>query len=415
MIYFPAVFLGIWLLYSIHKSGWNVAALMILLYFVTSIFSVLLHNENLYQYNVVNIGVGFFPPIVYCILLFICISPFQKLRHTSIQSIEVRNPKILDWCVYFYFAIFCLIVIVAGTNIQEIIMGGAMKELRQEKYAGEAESFYNHLSGIPRYICALSTFFLASSYIMILVFVYNVITNRRGFWFNLMALCGSLPQLLTSVMQADRSQFVYWGIMFLYTITFFKHWINRQTFKKLFIYFTPLLCLLVAYFLLVSFSRWGDSSNSSTFDSTIIYAGQNFINFCTDLKICWDTPYSLCEIFPLTYYILGAENYFEWADEVRKASGVFMANFPTFLGIICSISGPITMFIYVAVYRAALPKFLRRRYRNAITFEELIKYWIVAIVPLLGVFTHFYLMWASTVALIIWVIIGKLTKKSRIL
>lgn len=414
MIYFPTLFLGVWLLYSIYKRGWNVAALMILLYFVTSIFSILLDYKNLYQYNVINKGVGFLPPIIYCFLLFICISPFQKLRHSFIKSIEVRNPKVLDWCTYFYFGIFCLIIIVAGTNIQGIIAEGAMKELRQAQYAGESESFYNHLSGIPRYICALSTFFLASSYIMILIFVYNVITNRKSFWFNLMALCGSLPQLLTSVMQADRSQFVYWVILFLYTITLFKHLISRKIFKRLFVYFTPLLCILVGYFLLVSFSRWGDGGSSSTFDNTIIYAGQNFINFCTDLQICWNTPFSLCEIFPLTYYILGAENYFEWAKVVETSSGVFMANFPSFLGIICSISGPITMFVYVYIYRAVLTKFLRRRYCNVITFEELIKYWIVAIVPLLGVFNHFYLMWASSLALIIWMILGKLTKRSKI-
>lgn len=410
MVWFPAIFLGIWLLVSLYKRGVTVASLMILLYFVTSVFSIMLDKNNLYQYNVINMGVGFFPPIIYCVLLWLCISPFQIARESSISKVEVYNPKILDYCTYFYFAIFAIIVLVAGTNMREILVGGAIAEVRQQSYSDDAVSFYDHLSGIPRYICALTTYFLASSYIMILVFMYNVITERKGFVFNMIALCGSLPQLLTSVMQADRSQFVYWVIMFLFSLLLFKNMINKKVAKRLLTYIAPLFVVLIIYFLIVTFSRWGDSE-SGTMDGTIIYAGQNFINFCTNIQICWSTPISLCEIFPLTYHILGLENYFDWCKVVEKSSGVFMANFSTFLGLICSVSGPIIMFIYVFIYRAVQKQFLRRRSINIITFYEILKYWIVASVPLLGIFGHFYMGYASSIALIIWMLVGKLSNK----
>lgn len=413
MIYLPALFFLICFIKSIHKNGWNVGAFLYLLYLITAIASIELDARNLYQYNVIKMDVGILPPIIYCFLLWICISPFEKVGEKCIKNVTIKNPKILDYCVYFYFAIFVIIVAVASTRINEILFNSSLAAVRQEQYHQEAESFYNHLSGIPRYICALTTFFLASSFFMILVFMYNVTYGRKSVAFNLMTLAGSSCQLLTSIMQADRSQFVYWIFLFVFAFTMFWGVSQKKDKLRILTYLSPLVAAILIYFVAVSLSRWGNGSSTGAGGGTIIYAGQNFFNFCNFLHVCWDSPISFCEIFPLTYYLTGQENYFEWCEVVEKSTQIFIANFPTFLGIICSMSGPIVMVLYVFVYRIIAIRFIRRKQKEQITFFELIKIWIVVIVPLLGLFVHFYLMYASTIALIIWLYVGKRTEKKK--
>lgn len=410
MIYLPTLFFLVCLIKSIRKNGWNVGAFLYLLYLLTAIASIELDVRNLYQYNVVKMDVGFLPPILYCLLLWLCISPFERVGEKYIQKVSIKNSKILDYSVYFYFAIFLIIVAVASTRINEILFNSSLAAVRKDVYNEEAYSFYNHLNGIPRYICALSTFFIAGSYLMILVFIFNVAYGRKSVIFNLMTLAGSTCQLLTSIMQADRSQFVYCVLVFVFAITIFWGVFQKKDKLRILTYLSPLGVAIIVYFVAVSLSRWGDEGSTGVEGGTIIYAGQNFFNFCNFLHLCWNTPISFCEIFPLTYYLTGQENYFEWCMVVEKSTHVFMSNFSTFLGLICSISGPFFMILYVVIFRIIANRITKRLMSqevvNQITFSEVLKVWIVGLVPLLGIFGSFYSMYGASVALISWIFIA---------
>ena len=180
---------------------------------------------------------------------------------------------------------------------------------------------------------------------------------------------------------------------------------------KLLFIVLPILGIIVIYFVLVSISRWGESS-SGTEGGTFIYAGQNFINYCNFVNELWDTPRSLCEIFPFTYYILGEKSYFDWANIVTKKSGMFIAVFPSFLGLIFSISGPLVVIVYTIVYRIFCFKWLHRSSYKEVNFIGISKCFILSLVPVLGVFGYFYMSYTATLAIFFWLYIGfKASKK----
>lgn len=171
MIYLPAIFFGICVLRSICKRGWNIQAYMFTLYFITGIASIILDKNNLYQYNCLHRPLGIMAPLSYCFLLYLFIEQFGRVfKPNHIKCVVVQNMKILDYVTLFYFVMFVVDIFISSTNMQQVIANGAFKELRMEHYGGEGESFYNHLSGIPRYMAALTTFFFASSYFLIIIF-----------------------------------------------------------------------------------------------------------------------------------------------------------------------------------------------------------------------------------------------------
>ena len=157
-----------------------------------------------------------------------------------------------------------------------------------------------------------------------------------------MALLGSTPQLIAGIFQADRSQVVYWGVMFVVLVTFFYKSIRGRKLRSVLLYVLPVLAIGVVYLVAVTISRWGEG-DSGTEGGTIRYLGMNYFNFCNFFNYFWNTPHSLCEIFPLTYKLFGVD-YWIWGELVEKESGFYVYTFSTFLGYICSISGTIIMY-----------------------------------------------------------------------
>ncbi len=410
MVYLPAIFFGLCFFNSIRKYGWNVEALLFSIYFVTGIASILLDANNLYDYNCLKMDLGFFAPIAYCLLLYICIKPFEGInKGTAICEVVVKNNRIVKYTVVIFFVIFIIDLYVASTSFTQILANSTLAQLRHNSYGEDRVSFYNHLQGLPRYICAATTFFFASSFYLLVIFFVNVINRKNKWYYNVMALLASMNQLIGSVFQADRSQFVYWIMMFVLLYTFFYKSIGRRHLKiTMFAYILPVIVLGFSYILAVSLSRWGDSDNG-TGGGMVLYLGQNFFNFCNYTNYFWDTPHSLVELFPLTHYLMG-ETYWDWCDLVESRTHIFIKNFSTFLGYICSISGPIIMIIYAIFYNRISTLMLYRK-SNVVSLWYVTRFWIVALVPACGFFCYPYSFETNTIALFLWLIIGNYSRR----
>lgn len=409
MVYIPAIFFGLLFFHSILNRGWNIEAFLYLIFFITGVASIILDAQNLYDYNCLKKPLGI-APLFYCLLLWLCIRPFgDKLHNCRINEVVIRNERILDLATYFYFAVFIIVLYVSFTNISQIIVNTSLAQVRQDAYHNDNEFFYSHLQGIPRYICALTTFFFASSFFMLVVFFVNVLFRKTKWYINVMALLGSTTQLITGITQADRSQVVYWGVMFVVLFTFFYKSIRNGKQKSLLIYVLPLFSLALVYLVAVSLSRWGDSDAGAE-GGTIRYLGMNYFNFCNFFNNFWGTPHSLCELFPLSYKLSGGADYFAFGEYIESRTGVFVLTFSTFLGYICSISGPIVMFLYCLFYNRLASSFLKRKEKTRITFHELTKFWVVVLVPACGFFCYHYSFYTTTIALVIWFMISHFTK-----
>jgi hypothetical protein len=411
MIFLPAVFFGLCFLISIRKYGWNIEAYLFMLYFLTGIASVILDAQNLYNYNCPKSDLGFFAPLSYCFFLYLCIKPFGVIfRSDLIRRVTVNNERILDYFIYFCFVVFLIIALVSFDRINDILFNTALSETRREAYMGEVRSFYDAYTGLPRYICALSTFFYPMTFFCLPLLFYNILYRNKSLLFHIITILASSAPLLSSILQADRSQFLYWMILLGFSFTLYVKQFNSKQIGKFFIIISPIIVGIVAYFVAVSISRWGDDSSGDT----ILYMGMNYINYCNFLNTIWGAPISLCELFPFTYFLLGKPGYFEFAQVVSNYTHLTIATFPTFLGLIFSISGPIVLLFYLLFYWLISPLFLRRKVRQTVTVNGIIRMWIVALVPLLGVFGYFYMEMNATLAIIFWLILGSLSKKKII-
>lgn len=405
MIALPFVVFSISLILSlIKKRGLTIYNYILILYTIISFFSILLHIFNYYDNSYPRIDLGFIAPILYCSLLLICISPFKRFNDIKINIIVNNvNEKRYNLVVYSYFAIFLIVLIVSATRIQEIVLSDNLAAIRGLQYIGELESFYNHLSGFPRYISAIASLLSPSSYIMILFLGYNLAVLKKSFIFNLITLLSSMTPLLISINIIDRSSFVYWILSLGLVITIFHRFFDKKAKKAVIIFGSIAFLFIIAYFVSVTVSRFGERDGGSG-GGIILYAGQSYINFCRFFNELEHTQHSLSVIFPnISEYLLGEKGYFEQAESIRLESKQEIAVFSTFIGFIMSISGRLVTFIFCFVYNRLAIFMIKRKIWAKISLKYIINIWIVALVPVLGLFAYWYYSTTAIYAIIIWI------------
>lgn len=402
MIALPFVYFFIWFLVSFRKRGLDVYTYILILYTILSFCSILLDVQNLYTDDCRHADLGFFAPILYCLLLTICIAPFSKIKSPIPVNAKI-DDRFVSIVVYVYFAIFLIVLFTAYSRINEIIVTNAFDQVRRDAYSGDNETFYNHLSGIPRYIAGGAGELATSAYFLIFIFFYNLAFNKRSIFFNVITLVSSCSQLIVSINQADRSQFFCWILMVGLAYVMFYRYLSKKAKRSVIIVLISFGLLFIAYLLAVSIARFS-YRDEDTSGGIINYAGQSYINFCNFINYLHPDYRSLCEIFPITYnYILDEPNYFDSCEIIRRQTGWIVYGFSTFLGFIYSISGGFVMAVYTMLYFIITRKTLPRRKAS---FNYFIICWCLSLVLVLGVFTHFYSFPNTIFALIIWLFVG---------
>lgn len=403
MIVLPFVFFVLLFICNIKKRGLDVYVFIILLYAILSFFSILLDATDLYSEDCLKLDLGFVAPILYCILLYVCIKPFSNVKTRKIDY--KTNDNFIKKLVYFYFAIFLILLVVAFTRIQDILLNNAFDEVRRNAYSGENASLREGLNGIPRIIVGIAGELASSSYIMILIFFFNVTYKSYSISFNTLTLLSSCSQLLSSMIQADRSQFFYWILLCAFAFTIFHKNFGNKAKRYVFIILVSIVGLMIAYLLAVTISRFS-YRDSDTSGGMINYLGQSYINFCNFLNYLRPNSHSLCELFPITTeYILHGKRYFEFCEVIYKETHMIVYGFSSFLGFIFSMSGLYVMLLFVLSFRVLTDILLKRLV--VCNLRSIIQMWCLALVPILGVFTHFYAFSNTMFALIIWLYIAK--------
>lgn len=410
MIALPFVFFSMLFWQTWRRKGFDVYAYMLFLYLFISFFSILMDGMNLYfKYDRPVEPLGIIAPLIYCILLFVCIKPYENFSSSSIKKMFVINEKIYNRVVFIYFIIFVVSLIISLSRINEIMMSQNLKALRNEYYLGDAEPAWARFSGITRYIIGMMSMISESAKIMLLFFFINIVFLKKKLWFNIITILGSMTPLVFSLYNLDRSRFAYWFILLGLMYVLFRHLLERKGYKNFVIIGIPLLFVVGQYLLKVTVSRFGENSDGGL-DGVVYYLGQSYIHFCyyfNDLGS--DAPFSLVELFPFTCHkILNMPSYFEQADIVGKYLGMGVSNFSTFLGFIMSISGKIVMLLFVIFYISMANKVVYRRNKIIISFRKLVWFFIFALVIVNGLFVYCYLEYSSIFNIIIWLIIAKM-------
>lgn len=417
MIALPFTYFSIWFIAEYRKRGLDVYSFMILLYAITSFFSILIDRLDLYDNHscVKYPSLGFVAPILYVTLLTICIQPFSRFKSNSIQKMVGRiSERKFDLIVYAYFVMFLIVLIVSMTRIEEILTSNALADIRGEQYRRETVIWYNHLGGFLRNICGVCHTLAPSSFIMIPFFFIGLFHFHKGLLFSAMAICGSISMLLIAINIVDRSNFVYWGLTFVFCYILFRNHLSKGAKYKFSVFAIVMGTIMLFYFINVTVSRFGERE-SGTSGGMIIYAGQSYINFCNFFNhLIFEVPHKpeIVLLPNINRYILHGPNYFEFTEELSKTYHHTVANFSSFLGFIMSVSGLWITIIYCFAYNFVVRVFLKP-HRNIIGIKQFAVLWIFALNPILGLFCYYYWSPNAVLAAFVWWIIGvSLTPKA---
>lgn len=404
MIAVPFIFFFCALLWNSKQNGFfSIGSYILLLYSIITFMAIVLVTGKYYDFSVREFPIQPYAPLLFILLLSICIFPYMKKFPPIVPLLNKKIERVLDIMVYGYFAIFVLILMVSMTRIEEVLMSNALAEIRNEFYEGEAVSFYNHIHGPFRAICAICATIAPSSVIMTLITLFNVAFRKKRVHYHLMGFFGSMSTLLLAINIADRSNFVYWILLFGFGFfIFFVYFSKKQKIVMLVIIGT-ILSILLAYIMLVTTARF-EMREGGAEGGIISYAGQSLINFCNFLEYVVP-PNNLCVVFPLTTMLTGGDGYFKVVHHVVTEVNLFVAVFATFLGYIYSISGGFVMVMYVLVYNR-ISVYVNNHRKKFLCLGDLIRIWAASLTLVLGLFGYYYSFGNIILGLFLWIFLS---------
>ena len=110
MIFLPFLFFIIWFISSYKKYGISVGTYILGVYAFSSFCTILIDNQNLYESDSVpNVDVGIIAPLIYILLLFLCLRPVVRLGKVDILPPSYKAERFLKFLSLAYFAMFIIV------------------------------------------------------------------------------------------------------------------------------------------------------------------------------------------------------------------------------------------------------------------------------------------------------------------
>lgn len=409
MITVPFIYFTLLLVYIIQKNKtFDVSAGLISIYIFTSFFAILLDKLDLYNNLVPKIEIHFLPTLLFCLLLTITIYPFYKFRSSKIENIVIaNNQKLFTYIVYLYFGVFILFLVFYSKVILFRLVFGDFGQMRTELMRGDLDNSLITFTGIKKIIATALNFLAEGSLIMILFFFYSLTFLKKSKLFNLIIIIGSFSVILLGILGIDRSKTTYWITVFYLMVVFFRPFMDKTQKKTIFKIFIVFGSLFVLYLAAVTISRFGDD-DAGVFSSIIIYAGQPFINYCNFFDNL-EPIISFHRLFPGFYQLfMDSEELglLEWSSYVNIKTGITINVFATFIGELMAYIGKFGTIIYCLFYYKISSLILKRKNLAILSFHQMIHFYILVLVPLLGLATYYYSAHTRTISATFFVLLS---------
>lgn len=382
-IYFILLMLAFW--YKGKRFG--VASYVALIYAISAFYSFLIDLFGVYgEYGVTTkIPIHFLPTLTYCLLITISIVPFYYVEKVGVIDIPLSRPKFFTWLGYFFMFIFFLTIFLFLDDIRSIL-NGDLSEVRAMIYD---EDSVEKATGW-RYVLELfPTIFSRFSPMVLLMFFYSVLKLNHSKLYNYLLFIASFTPVVAAILVAGRTQIIYWIFIFGALYVFFRPFFDKSKKRTVLLPVFVAVGILGLYFIAVTASRWGDSSDSSM----TAYMGQSFLNFSYFFEHYTCHEISFQRLFPFTYHFLLGQKFdlTEYRETIYAYSGEHIGIFYTFLGDWMVDLGRGGMILLVCIYAFLVIFILKRKHKYVMPFYQLMLWVLLLQVPLFGVF--YYSFW----------------------
>ena len=409
MILVPFIYFSLLTYYWWKKhNGMDVCVYMSGLYTLTSFLAIIIVSNGLLEeggilFDNYDIELGIVPTVLYCAVLTLGMLPFSMIYTKDLKIISTKNPLIVDaLSCFLIFIAFLNLYLVADSTME--ILSGDLSTVRTDHYDGIESPAQVKAESMP-YIFRFLYYFNTSTLLAIPLFFYYICFGKRPWWFALLLFFASLSMPIAGIQSADRTEVVFYGMMFVACQILFRPHLSRKVMTVVKVLSIPIAISAVVYFVIVSDARFSKREGGAA-TSALQYAGQGYLNFC----FFWEkanTDYITAEReFPLiAHYFFKIDN-----DDYRRSvrsgqQGFFMSVFATYLGDIMLDLTPIGMILWAVAYFLIAVIIFKWPHREELTIGELLMFFVLSVIPVFGIFYYRFMSFTYTFMVILSVML----------
>ena len=337
-----------------------------------------------------NLELGFVPTVLYCALLTLGMLPFSYIYGHDIKEVKQSSSIVLECCCWLLFAVFLLnFYLIVDSTVE--ILSGDLSSVRNDHYQGIQSPAEVKAESLPVYVRYLFYFNTTTILALPLFFYYSCFTNRP-WWFKTLLLATSLSMSLSGLQQADRTEFMFYGLMFIYCLLFFWKFLSKGFKRGLVFVGSPLMILVLIYLVAVTQARFAqEDDNQKAVESTLQYAGQNYLYFCYFWEYARSEYISPEREFPMTWHTLFNIDSSPERREVRSGEhGFFISVFATYIGDVMLDLSPLGAIIWALCYFLLCISIIRYHHREVFDVGDVLAIFVLAVIPIFGIFYYRY-------------------------
>ena len=381
-----------------HKV-FDLATYMSLLFSITSLCNILMiQGGYLEGGGVLADGwepeFGIMPTFLYCGLVTLTILPFSFIRPEKLESIgNVHRYLVLAFSVFIVLQ-GLIVYYLVGDSISDIL-NGDFKDLKNAGYMGDITPADAKMLTMPAPI-QLMYYLSFMSILGLPLFFYYSCVEKKSLWLSLPLLIVSTCPIGRGMLSADRTEIIHYGLMFFFTLVFFRKFITKKVRNFFLIASIPVLFVGVTYVVAVSSARFEDE-NEGTEGSMLEYAGQSYANFCYFYDNHNSELVYVEREFPLISYFIFNSQYVETKEERTAREGFFIGVFASHIGSWMLDTGVIGSLLLSIIFAVLCCLVIQRYERTEFDIADVLMLFTLGAVPTFGIFYYRYYSFQTAV------------------
>ncbi len=395
-LYFTALTIYWW----IKHRGFDVCVYISALYAFTSacaaaiVLGDLVDTENGLLFDAYDLELGIIPTLLYCAIITAGIFPFSMVFNKEIKRAEAPSSFILEgfcWLLFFIFLISFYLI--ADSTIE--ILSGDLSTVRSDHYDGiESPAEIKAQSLHPFFGYVL--YFRQATILGLPLFFYYHCFGHKPWWFKAMLIITSLCLPIYGMQMADRTEFTFYGMMYIFCLIFFKKFLTRRFKRRLFAFGSPFIIAALIYLVAVSQARFAQGDdNEKAYISALHYAGQSYLNFCYFWEHAKFEHIAPEREFPFTSHtFFGIDCDTDRRFERSGQQGFQITVFATFAGDIMLDLSPVGAVLWAIIFFFLCISSIRYAHKENYDIGDVLVIFTLAAVPIFGIF--YYRYYAST-------------------
>ena len=405
MIYIPLIyFLILTILFYVSQKKIDVPVFLSAQFALTSFFAVVIVHMGLLdgdgvQFTASSIHLGVMPTLLYCVLHTLAILPFTSLKPAKITEITISSEKVFNLFAYFLMSIALLNLYIVLDNVIQVVMGGDFATVRSSHYGGEETMSQQKTKALPS-ILRYFYYFNRTTILAFPCFFHSLRFLKRHSLFNVALFFTALSIPLCGMVNVDRTEFIFFVQTCCVSFLLFRPFIGRNQYHFLKRLLIPIFSVMLLYLCVITISRW-DNTDDGASGAAIQYAGQSYLNCCFIYDNMHEGYIHIERILPLTYKIIHDDfDYSAIKEQKCREHGFFVGIFASYLGDFLLDVGIYGMLIWIVCFVLLCIMTLPRS-SPVISFGQVLWYYMLATIPMFGIFYYPYFTWLQVVCIII--------------